>query len=288
MNVVSRPAESFGQPSDLQPDEVSQYAPRWARDERARSRNVVPIRLPEAPQLGDRLPDRSHPRNLDAFEGDATLRKLLQSPSLDPDMVPEPPTRDSIGLALGMIARLMVAGCAAAAVALLLVGAIPLPFKGTAPTSETTATASKAWPAAPERVAKMSSRIGEEQVAASGDPAGPALASVATQTVRAPQPVASEPRVLDPEEIARLTRRGEEFLAQGDIAAARLILTRAAEAQDGRAALALAASYDPAVLKELGVLGFRPDVARARTWYEKAAQYGSAEASRRLTTLPLM
>jgi TPR repeat protein len=40
------------------------------------------------------------------------------------------------------------------------------------------------------------------------------------------------------------------------------------------------------VLKALHVVGFRPDIAQARAWYEKAAEYGSAEASRRLAALP--
>ena len=56
------------------------------------------------------------------------------------------------------------------------------------------------------------------------------------------------------------------YLAQGDIAAARLILGPAVEARAIRAPRAsLAATYDPAVLKERRVLGFRPDlVAGAR------------------------
>jgi len=41
-------------------------------------------------------------RNLDAFESDATLQRLLQSPSLAPAPMPPPPLRDSLGLALGM------------------------------------------------------------------------------------------------------------------------------------------------------------------------------------------
>jgi len=113
-------------------------------------------------------------------------------------------------------------------------------------------------------------------------------ASVAPETVRPPPAAVPDPRILDAEEIARLTRRGEDLLAQGDIAAARLILVPAAEAQDGRAALALGATYDPVVLKQLGVLGFKPDVELARTWYEKAAQNGSTEAARRLPALRKM
>jgi TPR repeat protein len=89
-------------------------------------------------------------------------------------------------------------------------------------------------------------------------------------------------RALDAEEVVMLTKRGEELIAQGDIAAARLMLTRAAEAGDARAALALGATYDADVLRKLGVLGVAGDAAQARAWYAKAAEYGSGEATRRL------
>jgi TPR repeat protein len=72
------------------------------------------------------------------------------------------------------------------------------------------------------------------------------------------------------------------LVAQGDIAAARLMLTRAAEAGDARAALALGATYDADVLRKLGVLGVAADASQARAWYAKAAEYGSGEATRRL------
>ena len=90
---------------------------------------------------------------------------------------------------------------------------------------------------------------------------------------------------LDAEELATLMRRGEEFLKTGDIAAARLVLRRAANAGHAQAALALGATYDPLELAELGVLGFPPDLVQARSWYEKAAQLGSNEGGRRIERL---
>jgi hypothetical protein len=96
---------------------------------------------------------------------------------------------------------------------------------------------------------------------------------------------APTPPHLDREEIANLVKRGEDFIATGDLAAARLVLQRAAEADDAQAALALAATYDPFVLRELKVYGFSGDVATARAWYEKAKEFGSAEAPRRLEIL---
>jgi TPR repeat protein len=63
------------------------------------------------------------------------------------------------------------------------------------------------------------------------------------------------------------------------------MFARAAEARDARAALALGAAYDPDVLKKLGVLGVMADAAQAREWYEKAARFGSGEATRRLEVI---
>jgi len=91
--------------------------------------------------------------------------------------------------------------------------------------------------------------------------------------------------VLDAEEIDRLIRRGEQFLAVGDVLAARIAFQRAAEARDGNAAVALGATYDPTELAKLGVVGMRGDVAKAQSWYQKAEEFGSGEARRRLEVL---
>jgi TPR repeat protein len=71
----------------------------------------------------------------------------------------------------------------------------------------------------------------------------------------------------------------------GDVVTARAIFRRAAEAGDAPAALALAATYDPAALAKLGVIGMGADVEKARAWYRIAESYGSAEAKQRLKLL---
>ena len=119
--------------------------------------------------------------------------------------------------------------------------------------------------------------------------------SSAEKTVTLPQPdstgaetqTASRPivRVLDPEAIALLVKQGEQFAAAGDIAAARTVFQRAAEAGDAAAAVALGATYDPAVLEKLGVVGISADVEKARSWYQNAENLGSVEATRRLQIL---
>ena len=84
------------------------------------------------------------------------------------------------------------------------------------------------------------------------------------------------------EEIASLLKRGRALMAAGDIASARLILTRLAEAGSVDACLTLAGTFDASVLAEMHVVGVQPDPAKARSWYLKAAEQGSPEAKRRL------
>jgi hypothetical protein len=90
---------------------------------------------------------------------------------------------------------------------------------------------------------------------------------------------------LDPSEIASALSRGTALIASGDLAAARLVLRRAADAGDARSAMTLAETYDPAILEKMGVHGVVPDLAKARGWYEKAKQFGATEAAQRLELL---
>jgi hypothetical protein len=108
----------------------------------------------------------------------------------------------------------------------------------------------------------------------------------------APRAVVAEPMIprdaihhLDPNEIVSSLKRADALIASGDLAAARLVLRRAADAGDARAAMTLAETYDPAILEKLGVHGVVPDLAMARGWYEKAKQFGAAEATQRLELL---
>ena len=84
------------------------------------------------------------------------------------------------------------------------------------------------------------------------------------------------------DEMGSLLKRGRALVAAGDIASARLILTRLADAGSTDACLALAGTFDAAVLADMHVVGVQPDAAKARTWYLKAAEQGSTEARRRL------
>jgi hypothetical protein len=90
---------------------------------------------------------------------------------------------------------------------------------------------------------------------------------------------------LDREQIAILVERGKHLIASGDLAAARVVLRRAAESKDAEAALVLGSTYDPVILRELKTFGVASDLEMARGWYEKAKELGSEEAQRRIQIL---
>ena len=89
----------------------------------------------------------------------------------------------------------------------------------------------------------------------------------------------------DSEEIATLIKRGKDLLDNGDLSAARLLLRRAAEAGSAEGALMLGSTFDPVVLQRLGAIGARPDLVKARQWYQRAAELGSSAASQQLADL---
>ena len=92
-------------------------------------------------------------------------------------------------------------------------------------------------------------------------------------------------RRIDSDELAALLKRAKSLLAIGDITSARLLLERAADAQEADAALMLAGTYDPQVLGAQDMRSITPDPAMARLWYQKAAQLGSSDAKRRLSQI---
>jgi len=94
------------------------------------------------------------------------------------------------------------------------------------------------------------------------------------------------PRQLDVAEIKLMVKSGLEFMANGNVGAARLLFQPAAEAGDAVAAFALAETYDPSVLEKLGTKGgITPDITLANSWYAKAGALGSTLARERLERL---
>jgi hypothetical protein len=152
-----------------------------------------------------------------------------------------------------------------------------------APTREEITTADQS--AMPGGRAPAATPPGAPAPVAAAPPAAAPVAALPPAPVPEPMIPGDAIHRLDPNEIASSLRRADDLIASGDLAAARLVLRRAANAGDARAAMTLAGTYDPAILEKLGVHGFVPDVAMARVWYEKAKKFGSAEAPQRLELL---
>src|SRR2546421_6719188 len=279
------------------------YAPPWAREasrdvpgdagmaaveEALNASDEFRRTLPAAAPLersGSKRGRRDKP-----FEGDIAVRHVRERASLNPVPVPVPPTEER-GSKVGLLARVAGAVGLSALAAFFVVGAMPQPLQGSRlfgvakpePVQRVTPPA-----VATERVVvsvqpvAFADRLAAVPVKAETEPAATAPAVQIGPPAAPPSVAPPSVRALDREEIAMLVKRSEVLITQGDIAAARLMLTRAAEAGDARAALALGATFDPDMLRKLGVLGVAPDAAQARAWYAKAAEYGSGEATRRL------
>jgi len=108
-------------------------------------------------------------------------------------------------------------------------------------------------------------------------------AGVGEGTERSGQPSLAQPMATqDRERALRLVKRGDEQLAEGNVAAARLFYERAADAGLAQGAMALAGTFDAEELTRLGVRGIPPDAKEARRWYERAHQLGASDAEERM------
>jgi hypothetical protein len=112
------------------------------------------------------------------------------------------------------------------------------------------------------------------------------LVSPATTGPRTVLPPVVPTPTIDASEIAARMKIGTELVANGDIAAARKMFERVAEAGEAAGAFALAETYDPVVLGILRLRGaIMPDPALARHWYEKARDLGASAAPERIARL---
>ena len=278
------------------------YAPR-----RAREQTQQVSTLPAAPQI--ELPARSF----------SDAREMLgRRLTLNPDSVPEPPQLVSNDRPMGRIALLISSVVAVAAGVAWAITWMP---DASGLRRETVRTS---FPAAPLSDAPVATRSEQpnrqvdvaakampepksaQEPASSPDRSKPASFKSAAATMTQPPPaqvpvpapavVTREPtpqqtvpdfvtRHLDADELASMLRRADDLIMSGDLSSARLLLRRVAEAGDARAAFTLAGTFDPSVLKALGLQDGAPDIALARLWYERAAQLGSADAQGRLQQL---
>jgi hypothetical protein len=306
------------------PNEVSYYAPKWARDRDRVSRQFTEPQLPKAGGF-DMAPT-------DNRDFDAERSRL--SGSLGPSPVSEPPipepgrlrsarsrARGGGGTRAFLPWVLTVFLGALTGLVIVVVmpnnpGFVAKQQAGTetdgsdSPPSNVEQRIAVIDPAATAPVVHQLP-VGPTQSAvatpgsadpapATSLPANPTPAAVAPPTADAAPSPASVPaaslntvpdqlerpvRSLGPDEIEILLKQGEDFVSVGDFASARLVFGRVWEANDVRGALAFAATYDPIVLARIGAKGATPDVAKAREWYVKARDLGSPDAAPQLEAL---
>src|SRR6516162_11639044 len=289
-------------PLDEDIDPATMYAPPWARERVAGAQPDAELPPPIQAGGGCSL-TKSRPQ----FSGDRAMLELQRQLALNPSLIPEPYAdgRSSIGAILfrlcgvlgvattvawgivtysfpneALVARGVVESVSAENFASLgpsdHVGLTGAAASQPADTQQSEPSASPSNPPGLTVVTVPS------QTVASG--AADSTAASDASTARSSAPQANDwPIVQD--ELEMLLKRGKEFLADGDLASARLLLRRAAEGGSAEAALVLGTTFDPLVIQRLGVLGAHPDIGEARHWYQRAAELGSDTASQRLARL---
>ena len=277
-------------------DYTFMYAPSWARRKPPMvAAHETSIERP--PQ--DHVVDAARP-----FSGDLAVEDLRRRRSLTPEIVPEPKflkgdhTRALIALRLSGVTAI------AALIAWVVVS---LPAMHRQPGNDNVHTAVLANPADSEQdqlptataqsplhdwrpqanEPRANGGLEERQSEIATVMAGPVADAIMPATASPSTGPRLERTTAQPdeEEISALIKLAQGFLSNRDISSARLLLRRAAEAGSAAAALSLGETFDPLVIRQLHAIGVQPDPAKAREWYERAAQLGSDAASQHLAKL---
>lgn len=137
--------------------------------------------------------------------------------------------------------------------------------------------------------ASLGNETAQPQPQQQPSPAVSAIPPMITRNTAPAAPVAPAPPAMRPEERERalkLHARGDVEFDGGDIAAARMLYQRAAEAGLPEAAMAMGMTFDPAELGRRGVRGLKGDPEVARKWYSRAQDLGAPGAAERISRLP--
>jgi hypothetical protein len=273
-------------------DAALMYAPPWVR----RSATGAPVKAIAPGPDGSRWNWLVDNANDDGFSGDRAMSDLRRRLALSPHRVPEPPMENTPAqwpFVLRLCAVSSVAAIAAWGVVSMAGMKNDLPATVAVAVPPQTVQASEPQPIAanPVRVVHVQIAAGlapvvEEAFATRNDPQSlPETVATPVPQLPSPPPPANSAPAIGADEIATLVKRGKDLLLNGDFASARLLLRRATEAGSADAALALGATFDPAVLAKLGAIGAAPDIDKARQWYQKAADLGSNDAPQQLAKL---
>jgi TPR repeat protein len=82
-----------------------------------------------------------------------------------------------------------------------------------------------------------------------------------------------------------LLDKGETLMQSGDVVSARQFFIKAHDLGDTSAAYWVGQTFDPMVYERMNVRGLKADAAEAKSWYEKAANAGNAEAQTALQSM---
>jgi hypothetical protein len=138
--------------------------------------------------------------------------------------------------------------------------------------------------------------VAERALTVDLDPADPIVLNAPRQDSRVVtaivpnQPTADGPRqapstkkTLSTDQEIDSLERGATLMRNGDIAAARLLYEDLAVNGSAKGARALAETYDPIYLKGVFTAGLRPNLEKAKIWYERAAELGDTVSITRLS-----
>jgi hypothetical protein len=288
-----------GKPSKTEPkSQPSKNAP--AKDARKDDDAVPSSRATEAPD-----PPWKRKLRREVFEGDVALVELRSRLAQRSERIPEPVLQFSTPPRFSGALRLMSGVAVAAAVAgvtgyfwgfkLSIKMSEPTPASDRADVLPALSSPTATLTASDRDFQQASSRTASNGLAgadmrftahAATSAQQPALLPTWQQTVS--PPAVSRPPVVakDASVIAAKMKIGVELMTYGEVSAARMMFQRAAEAGEGAGAFALAETYDPLVLRGLRLReAITPDLALARTWYERARDLGSLEAQERISRL---
>ena len=98
-------------------------------------------------------------------------------------------------------------------------------------------------------------------------------------------PAQPKTMAISPETEAAMLDRAMQMLSRGDVSSARLLFEHVAKKGSGKAAMALARTFDPAFFGSINTRGLKPDRDKAKEWYSVAADLGQDEARSRLGAL---
>ena len=118
----------------------------------------------------------------------------------------------------------------------------------------------------------------KKQTASNSDNAG-------SSQNKPPITASAAPSNAAPTPAQRLLQRGHSYLLDGNISIARQFYQRSAKLGLATAAVAMASTFDPNELPNLGLIDLPGSKDLARQWYKKAKELGSPVASERLQRL---